>query len=95
MRLLLEAFRLPGEAGPIARITENFADIYFASDPRESCKALFDPPSHFTCPAEVKSTDAVYVLAYSVIMLNTDLYNPQNRVRNALKRASKCSINPL
>ncbi|KAG8899424.1 GDP/GTP exchange factor for ARF [Tulasnella sp. 408] len=63
MRLLLEAFRLPGEAQPISRITETFADIYFASK-----------------PLEVKSTDAVYVLAYSVIMLNTDLYNPQNRL---------------
>lgn len=32
-------------------------------------------------PPEVKSQDAAYVLAYSVIMLNTDLHNPQNRVR--------------
>jgi len=31
--------------------------------------------------AEIKSQDAVYVLAYSVIMLNTDLHNPQVRVR--------------
>jgi golgi-specific brefeldin A-resistance guanine nucleotide exchange factor 1 len=31
--------------------------------------------------AEIKSEDAVYVLAYSVIMLNTDLHNPQIRVR--------------
>ena len=30
--------------------------------------------------AEIASQDAVYVLAYSVIMLNTDLHNPQNRV---------------
>lgn len=36
MRLLLEAFRLPGEAQPISRITETFADIYFASKPRKS-----------------------------------------------------------
>ncbi|KAG8947301.1 GDP/GTP exchange factor for ARF [Tulasnella sp. 424] len=72
MRLLLEAFRLPGEAQPIARITETFADIYFASK-----------------PPEVKSTDAVYVLAYSVIMLNTDLYNPQNRKRMTLEDYQK------
>jgi brefeldin A-resistance guanine nucleotide exchange factor 1 len=31
--------------------------------------------------AEIKTEDAVYVLAYSVIMLNTDLHNPQIRVR--------------
>ena len=30
--------------------------------------------------AEIRSEDAVYVLAYSVIMLNTDLHNPQIRV---------------
>lgn len=29
---------------------------------------------------EIKSEDAVYVLAYSVIMLNTDQHNPQIRV---------------
>ena len=29
---------------------------------------------------EVKSQDAVYVLTYSIIMLNTDLHNPQIRV---------------
>ncbi|KAG6909836.1 hypothetical protein DXG01_015109 [Tephrocybe rancida] len=32
-------------------------------------------------PEEIKSQDAVYVLAYSIIMLNTDLHNPQVRKR--------------
>ena len=64
MRQLLETFRLPGESQQISRITETFAEVYFA-----------------TKPAEIKSTDATYVLAYSVIMLNTDQYNPQNRKR--------------
>ncbi|KAL7423835.1 GDP/GTP exchange factor for ARF [Cryptotrichosporon argae] len=64
MRELLETFRLPGEAQPIARITETFAEHFFS----------FQPP-------EIASQDAVYVLAYSVIMLNTDLHNPQNRKR--------------
>ncbi|KAF8606445.1 Sec7-domain-containing protein [Ceratobasidium sp. AG-I] len=32
-------------------------------------------------PAGIKSEDAVFVLSYSVIMLNTDLHNPQNRKR--------------
>ncbi|KAG8698119.1 GDP/GTP exchange factor for ARF [Ceratobasidium sp. 395] len=39
-------------------------------------KAFFDAG-----PVGIKSEDAVYVLAYSVIMLNTDLHNPQNRKR--------------
>jgi hypothetical protein len=30
--------------------------------------------------AEVKNDDAVFVLAYSIIMLNTDQHNPQIRV---------------
>ncbi|KAI0811245.1 Sec7-domain-containing protein [Irpex lacteus] len=64
MRDMLEAFRLPGESQQISRITETFAEIYFASG-----------------PAEVKSQDAVYVLAFSIIMLNTDLHSPQIRKR--------------
>lgn len=60
MRALCEAFRLPGEAQQIARITETFARTYYA-----------------TSPPGIRSEDAVYVLAYSVIMLNTDLHNPQ------------------
>jgi Sec7-like guanine-nucleotide exchange factor len=35
MRELLESFRLPGESQQIARITETFAAIYFASGPGE------------------------------------------------------------
>ena len=33
MRELLEAFRLPGEAQPIARITEVFAEHYISFKP--------------------------------------------------------------
>lgn len=60
LRRLLEAFRLPGEAQQISRITETFASHYFS----------FAPPG-------IASVDAVYVLAFSVIMLNTDQHNPQ------------------
>lgn len=83
MRELLETFRLPGEAQQISRITETFAEIYFASKPGFN----FFSTRHYGCSrrllAEVKSQDAVYVLAYSVIMLNTDLHNPQVRVRQS------------
>ncbi|TFY78586.1 hypothetical protein EWM64_g5426 [Hericium alpestre] len=68
MRELLETFRLPGESQQIARITETFAKIYFASG-----------------PAEIKSEDATHVLAYSVIMLNTDQHNPQIRKRMTIE----------
>ncbi|TFK25038.1 Sec7 domain-containing protein [Coprinopsis marcescibilis] len=69
MRDLLEAFRLPGESQQIARITEVFSSIYFSDSGTE----------------EVKSEDACYVLAYSVIMLNTDLHNPQVRKRMSIE----------
>ncbi|KAK4697919.1 golgi-specific brefeldin A-resistance guanine nucleotide exchange factor 1, partial [Phenoliferia sp. Uapishka_3] len=64
MRELLEQFRLPGESQQINRITETFAEVYFATN-----------------PPEIKSQDAVYVLSYSIIMLNTDLHSPQVRAR--------------
>ncbi len=64
MREMLESFRLPGEAHPIAQITETFAKAYAGTGSKE-----------------VADQDAVYVLAYSVIMLNTDLHNPQNKKR--------------
>lgn len=40
MRELLEAFRLPGESQQIARITETFAEVYFATNPRTSSPSL-------------------------------------------------------
>ncbi|KAL0063281.1 GDP/GTP exchange factor for ARF [Marasmius tenuissimus] len=36
-------------------------------------------------PAEIKDEDAVYVLAFSIIMLNTDLHNPQVRKRMTIE----------
>ncbi|GEM12705.1 sec7 domain-containing protein [Rhodotorula toruloides] len=42
-----------------------------------------------TQPPEIKSQDATYVLAYSVIMLNTDLHSPQVRKRMDLEAYSR------
>ncbi|KIJ34647.1 hypothetical protein M422DRAFT_782793 [Sphaerobolus stellatus SS14] len=67
MRDMLQAFRLPGEAQQIERITETFAKHYFAAQPEG-----------------IKSQDAVFILAYSVILLNTDQHNPQVRKRMTL-----------
>ncbi|KAJ7692968.1 Sec7 domain-containing protein, partial [Mycena olivaceomarginata] len=68
MRDLLETFRLPGESQQIARIKETFTSIYFTSEPGWLSVYL------------IQNEDAVYVLAHSVIMLNTDLHKPQVRV---------------
>ncbi|KAI0374734.1 Sec7-domain-containing protein [Pilatotrama ljubarskyi] len=68
LRELLESFRLPGESQQINRITETFAEVYFATEPEE-----------------VKSQDAVYVLTYSIIMLNTDQHSPHIRKKMSLE----------
>ena len=45
---------------------------------RVTSPVLYADNSHIL--AEVKNEDAVFVLAYSIILLNTDLHNPQIRV---------------
>lgn len=60
LRVLLETFRLPGEAPLIATIVELFADKYCAGDAQEG----------------VADKDAVYILTYAIIILNTDQHNP-------------------
>jgi brefeldin A-resistance guanine nucleotide exchange factor 1 len=83
MREMLESFRLPGEAQQIERITSTFAEIFFASGPGESNPTRVDAFSltQFDIYAEgINSQDAVFVLAFAVIMLNTDLHSPNIRV---------------
>ena len=60
VRELLESFRLPGESALIERIIMSFAEHYCAG----------------TFPEDVADKDAVYVLTYAIIMLNTDQHNP-------------------
>ncbi|KAK4783902.1 hypothetical protein SAY86_018270 [Trapa natans] len=61
LRTYLETFRLPGESQKIHRIIEAFADRYYDQQSSET----------------FASKDAVLVLSYSIIMLNTDQHNPQ------------------
>eukprot|EP00742_Colponemidia_sp_Colp-10_P006855 GILJ01007348.1.p1 GENE.GILJ01007348.1~~GILJ01007348.1.p1 ORF type:complete len:688 (-),score=84.97 GILJ01007348.1:155-2218(-) len=60
LRAYLSAFRLPGEAQKIDRIMEQFAKRYFSQNVNVS----------------FASQDAVYMLAFSTIMLNVDAHNP-------------------
>ena len=60
LRMVLEAFRLPGESPLIERIISSFTEKYCASD----------------MPEDVADKDAVYILTYAIIMLNTDQHNP-------------------
>jgi hypothetical protein len=83
MRKLLETFRLPGESQQISRIIEAFAEVYFASQPGLVFLHAVESLSLTATLAEMKSEDAVYALAYSMIILNNDLHDPQVRVSNA------------
>lgn len=60
LRQLLHSFRLPGESQLIENIVTEFAEHYFST-------------AH---PEEIANTDAIYVLTYAIIMLNTDQHNP-------------------
>eukprot|EP00616_Rhizochromulina_sp_CCMP1243_P012533 CAMPEP_0118977248 /NCGR_PEP_ID=MMETSP1173-20130426/20888_1 /TAXON_ID=1034831 /ORGANISM="Rhizochromulina marina cf, Strain CCMP1243" /LENGTH=686 /DNA_ID=CAMNT_0006927331 /DNA_START=33 /DNA_END=2093 /DNA_ORIENTATION=+ len=60
LRVLLRDFRLPGEAQQIDRILEKFSRRYFETNPQ----------------CGFSNADTVYILAFSLIMLNTDLHNP-------------------
>ncbi|XP_036361493.1 brefeldin A-inhibited guanine nucleotide-exchange protein 1 isoform X3 [Octopus sinensis] len=62
LRKFLEGFRLPGEAQKIDRLMEKFASRYCECN---SNSELF------------ASADTAYVLAYSIIMLTTDLHSSQ------------------
>ncbi|XP_013378695.1 brefeldin A-inhibited guanine nucleotide-exchange protein 1 isoform X2 [Lingula anatina] len=62
LRKFLAGFRLPGEAQKIDRLMEKFAARYCECNPNDSVFA---------------SADTAYVLAYSVIMLTTDLHSSQ------------------
>lgn len=62
LRKFLEGFRLPGEAQKIDRLMEKFAARYLECNPNNG---IF------------LSADAAYVLAFSIIMLTTDLHSSQ------------------
>ncbi|KAJ5279431.1 hypothetical protein N7478_004803 [Penicillium angulare] len=68
LRELLSSFRLPGESPLIERIITIFSENY-----TEKAK-----------PEGIADKDAMYILTYAIIMLNTDLYNrnvkPQDRM---------------
>ncbi|KQK09492.1 ARF guanine-nucleotide exchange factor GNL2 [Brachypodium distachyon] len=61
LRTYLETFRLPGESQKIQRVLEHFSERFFD----QQTAGVF------------ATKDAAFILCYSVIMLNTDLHNPQ------------------
>ncbi|KAH9248773.1 hypothetical protein BASA81_013568 [Batrachochytrium salamandrivorans] len=68
MRLLLEKFRIPGESQQIERVMDAFSKWYFESIKDDSTR-------------EIATENDTAVLAFSIIMLNTDQHNPQVKRR--------------
>lgn len=73
MREYLEAFRLPGESQKIDRILEAFSARFW------------NQTLHSTL---FRSADAVHVLAFSAVLLNTDLHNSTVSSMSALSEPS-------
>lgn len=69
LRKFLSKFRLPGEAQCIDRFMGSFS------------KELYEQCAEDTI---FRNSDAIYVLAFSTIMLNTDLHNPTIREENRM-----------
>lgn len=69
LREVLGSFRLPGESQLIERIVTVFSEKYCAS-------SVPDVPAN---------SEAAFVLTYAIIMLNTDLYNPNVKASNRMK----------
>lgn len=88
LRLLLQRFRIPGESQQIERVVENFASKYVEDQDYEAAEkeygdrlvAYNTSENKKNLPMPVKpvlpNPDAVFILSYAIIMLNTDLHNP-------------------
>ena len=72
LRMFLSSFRLPGEAQQIDRIIQAFAESCGGQ-----CKETVE--LNLFSESKKKAADATYLLAFSIIMLNTDLHNPNIR----------------
>ncbi|PBP20733.1 Sec7 domain-containing protein [Diplocarpon rosae] len=70
LREVVESCRLPGESALIERIVTVFAEHYHNSK----------------IPEPMANPDAIFVLTYAILMLNTDSYNPN------LKNASRMTV---
>ncbi|KAL3315565.1 Protein transport protein sec71, partial [Cichlidogyrus casuarinus] len=78
LREFLAGFRLPGEAQKIDRLMEKFAARYCECNPKNQLFA---------------SADTAYVLAFSIIMLTTDLHSSQIKQNNRMTKSDYIKMN--
>jgi brefeldin A-inhibited guanine nucleotide-exchange protein len=67
-------FRLPGEAQRIDRIMSTFAKCYFEDNAGDALRCPF------------KYEDTVYLVAFAIIMLNTDLHSSATKTRKKMTK---------
>ncbi|KYQ92083.1 pleckstrin (PH) domain-containing protein [Tieghemostelium lacteum] len=79
LRQLLYCFLLPGEAQKIDRIMQKFANQFYKDNLKSG---VFEDP------------DAVYMLAFALILLNTDVHNPQIKQKMSKAKFSR-SLNGI
>ncbi|CDO95118.1 unnamed protein product [Kluyveromyces dobzhanskii CBS 2104] len=75
IRTLLTKFRLPGESQQIERVVEQFSAKYVEDQHYDPEKYGLEIEGDYSTIQP--DADSVFVLSYSVIILNTDFYNPQ------------------
>mmetsp|Transcript_15948 Transcript_15948/g.23458 ORF Transcript_15948/g.23458 Transcript_15948/m.23458 type:complete len:1647 (+) Transcript_15948:145-5085(+) len=79
LRMFLASFRLPGEGQMIDRIVQSFADSCGRRcDESVKMKLFSDDPK--------RASDTAFLLAYSIIMLNTDQHNPHVKEDKKMSR---------
>eukprot|EP00096_Caligus_rogercresseyi_P015857 TRINITY_DN833_c1_g1_i1.p1 TRINITY_DN833_c1_g1~~TRINITY_DN833_c1_g1_i1.p1 ORF type:complete len:759 (-),score=278.61 TRINITY_DN833_c1_g1_i1:190-2466(-) len=64
-------FRMPGEAQKIERLMEIFSGRYLASNPEVASR--------------LHSSDTIFILAFAIILLNTDLHTPNIKPEKRMK----------
>lgn len=84
IRLYLESFRLPGEAQKIDRIVECFSKSFYAQN-RSAVESSEQNHAVNSTLGLFRTSDAVYTLTFSVVLLNTDLHNDQVRRKMSLE----------
>jgi brefeldin A-resistance guanine nucleotide exchange factor 1 len=73
VRAFLESFRLPGEAQKIERVFENFATIYYEHH-------IYHNKTTNSNDFPFDSSDGIFVMCFSIAMLNTDQHSPSVKV---------------
>jgi brefeldin A-inhibited guanine nucleotide-exchange protein len=76
MRIMLKKFTLPGESQVVERIIETFGITYFDQNKDNTAFA---------------NSDAVYAFSYLLMMLQSNLHNPQVVDKMNLQSFSKLS----